>query len=76
MAWNKPRDEARIPEVLEALEARWREVPDQRLGQVLINLVRRELAPDPADEANRFFSLEDDKLLEMLRQSTSKPTAG
>lgn len=73
--WDKPRDPDRIPEVLAALEARWREAPDQRLGQVLINLVRRELAPEPADEANRLFALEDDKLLEMLRRSTSRPPA-
>jgi hypothetical protein len=64
--WDKPRDPERIPEVLEVLEARWREVPDQRLGQVLVNLVRKELNPDPSDEANRLFTLEDDALLEML----------
>lgn len=73
--WDKPRDPDRIPEVLAALETRWREVPDQRLGQVLINFVRRELAPEPADEANRLFVLEDDTLLEMLRRSTSRPSA-
>ncbi len=73
--WDQPRDELRIPEVLAALEARWRETPDQRLGQFLINLVRRELAPDPSDEANRLFSLEDDMLLEILRKSTGRPSA-
>lgn len=64
--WDQPRDEARISEVLTALEARWREVPDQRLGQLLVNLVRRELGPDPATEANSLFALEDRKLLEIL----------
>lgn len=73
--WDKPRDPERIPEVLAALETRWREAPDQRLGQVLMNLVRRELAPEPADEANRLFALEDDTLLEMLKRSTSRPSA-
>lgn len=73
--WDQPRDESRIPQVIEALEARWQETPDQRFGQVVVNLVRRELAPDPADEASRLFSLEDDKLLEMLRKPTSRPSA-
>lgn len=76
MAWNKPRDEARIPEVLEALEARWREVPDQRLGQVLINLVRRELAPEPESEGEALFAVEDDKLLEILRQVAGRSKTG
>lgn len=66
--WDQPRDEARISELLTALEARWREVPDQRLGQLLVNLVRRELAPDPASEANALFALEDRRLLEILNQ--------
>ncbi|MBN8866766.1 MAG: hypothetical protein J0H98_04380 [Solirubrobacterales bacterium] len=73
--WDQPRDESRIPQVIEALEARWQETPDQRLGQFLINLVRRELAPDPNDEANRLFSLEDDKLLEILGKPTGRPSA-
>ncbi|MGB6057606.1 MAG: hypothetical protein WBF71_05025 [Microthrixaceae bacterium] len=73
--WDQPRDEARISELLTALETRWREVPDQRLGQLLVNIVRRELASDPANEASRLFVLEDDKLLEMLRQATSRSTA-
>lgn len=73
--WDQPRDESRITQVIEALEARWRETPDQRFGQVVVNLVRRELAPDPSDEANRLFSLEDDKLLEILGKSMGRPSA-
>lgn len=73
--WDKSRNPERIPEVLAALETRWREAPDQRFGQVVVNLVRRELAPDPRDEAKRLFSLEDDKLLEILGKSTGRPSA-
>jgi len=40
-----------------------------------MNLVRRELAPDAVDEANTLVALEDDKLLEMLRQATGKSAA-
>lgn len=64
--WDQPRDPERIPEILAALETRWREVPDQRFGQLLVNLVRRELGPDPVTEANSLFALEDRKLLEIL----------
>lgn len=64
MTWDKPRNPDRIPEVLAALETRWREVPDQRLGQLIVNVVRRELSPDPADEASAVFSVEDDTWLD------------
>lgn len=68
--WDTPRDPNRISEVLAAIEARWREVPDQRLGQVLVNAVRRELSPEPENEANTLFAVEDGKLLEVLRKGT------
>lgn len=72
---KEPRDPERITEVLAVLETRWREVSDQRLGQVIVNLVRRELSPDPENEANALFAVEDDKLLEMLRQATGRSSA-
>lgn len=72
---KEPRDPERIPEVLAALETRWGEVPDQRLGQVIVNLIRRELSPDPKNEANVLFAVEDAKLLEMLRQATDSSSA-
>jgi len=72
MTWEQPRDPDRIPEVLAALEARWREVPDQRLGQILINLVRRELSPDSTKECERMFAIEDDTWLELLRQPMNR----
>lgn len=52
------RNPERIPEVLKALEAYWRTLPDCRLGQLLVNLT-----PEPQD----IFYLEDDALLEILR---------
>ena len=76
MTWDTPRDPNRIPEILAALEARWQEVPDQRLGQVLVNLVRRELSPEPESEGEALFAVEDDKLLEILRQRMGTSKAG
>lgn len=64
--WSEPRDPDRIPEVLALLEERWRAVPDQRLGQVLVNLVRRELGPEPAREGEAIFALEDGRWIELL----------
>jgi hypothetical protein len=69
--WDKPRDPAWIPEVLEALETRWIGVPDQRLGQVVLNLLRRELSLDPIEEVRTLFFIEDEKLLEMIRRASA-----
>jgi uncharacterized protein YihD (DUF1040 family) len=54
------RDPARIDIVLEALRTAWRQEPDLRLGQLLINAVR---PPSPCPE---LFYAEDDKLIEGL----------
>lgn len=59
--WDRPRDPDRIPEILGLLEQRWKETPDQRLGQVIMNLIRREASPDPAKEGQVIFALEDDR---------------
>lgn len=65
--WDEPRDPQRISQILALLEARWKDVPDQRLGQVIVNLARRDLAPDPAKEGEVIFALEDDRWEELLR---------
>jgi uncharacterized protein YihD (DUF1040 family) len=54
------RDPARIPEILRLIEEAWVGHPDQRLGQLLVNL----LDPSP----NRLFNVEDDVLQERLTQ--------
>ena len=59
--WDRPRDPDRIPEILGLLEQRWKETPDQRLGQVIVNLIRREASPDPMEEGQAIFALEDDR---------------
>lgn len=52
------RDPERIDRILYMLKRRWKEVPDWRLGQILINLTY-------ADED--LFYLEDDELEKRLK---------
>ena len=59
-----PRDPARIPVVLKALRLFWEQHPDWRLGQTLVNLTQSiEAGPE-------MFHLEDDRLLEILRNES------
>lgn len=53
------RDPNRIERVLAKVQALWKQVPDWRLGQLLINLTE-------ADEG--LFYLEDDKLEERIEK--------
>lgn len=50
--WSTPRDPARIERIAEKLALAWVAVPDQRLGQLIVNLTGK---PDP-------FNVEDDAL--------------
>ena len=52
--------------ILAAVERRWREEPDQRLGQLLVNVYR---AACPSVEPHPLFNL-DGKLLELLGAET------
>jgi uncharacterized protein YihD (DUF1040 family) len=56
------RNPDRIPEVLDAVEERWRESPDLRLGQLLWTITNE----DP-------FGVEDDELLRALDEELSCP---
>jgi hypothetical protein len=51
------RDPDRIPGVLSAIEAAWREHPDWRLGQLVVNAA----GSDP-------FHIEDDDLVAALKR--------
>ncbi len=63
---NKPRDSARIPKILDAIEIYWIENPDLRLGQILnIMMTHNEFKGD-------FFFFEDDDLLGELQKENSK----
>lgn len=55
------RDPKRIDIVIEMLRAVWKQHPDQRLGQLLVNIDTRSDSPD-------LFMLEDDRLLKVLEQ--------
>jgi hypothetical protein len=60
------RDPERIPIVIAAIEREWRKQPDQRLGQLVVNLLRRHTSVPPEDEGRVLFAVED---AEMLRWS-------
>lgn len=54
------RDVGRIATVLSAIETVWKQYPDMRLGQLLINVYGK----------SDLFSVEDEKLLERLQYNT------
>jgi hypothetical protein len=56
------RDPSRIPMLLAALERRWGDQPDQRLGQLLMNVSR----------GHDLFALEDDRFLALLGPKTAE----
>lgn len=62
------RNPDRIPTVVAALERAWKETPDMRLGQLIVNMCGRR---DP-------FMVEDDVMLDELRDwlETSKTWKG
>jgi hypothetical protein len=59
------RDPERIPLILGAVERRWREDPDLRLGQLLVNLTR-----DLGSAPNPLFAISDGDLLRRLGPET------
>lgn len=69
--WAKPRPPERIPEILEALDQAWSQPVnvDQRLGQLLINVIRsaEDNRMTPEDIERRLWGIEDDRLLGLLR---------
>lgn len=55
------RDPARIPRILALLEQRWKEAPDQRLGQLVVNFAESRMNIDHGGyEAGDPFYVEDD----------------
>lgn len=58
----KPRNPGRIDRICELLKVVWREQPDSRLGQLLVNLTR----------SNELFYVEDQLIEELLHESLSK----
>ena len=59
------RDVERIPLILAAVERRWREEPDSRLGQLLVNLTR-----DLGSAPSPLFAISDGELLRRLGLET------
>lgn len=60
------RNPDRIPEMLKELEEFWKQVPDLRLGQIISNLSYESM------NNNDPFYMEDDDLLELLKQKNKK----
>lgn len=60
------RDPARIDEMIDELRKLWMEVPDWRLGQLIVNCVA---SSQPCPE---IFNLEDDKMLAAIK-ATQNP---
>lgn len=58
--------------VLAAIERHWRKQPDQRLGQLLINLLRSNRDIPHAEQGAALFSVEDGQLLEWLGPETDQ----
>jgi hypothetical protein len=55
------RDPDRIENILECIRVVWRQDPDLRLGQLILNSIRAEAPPYPS-----LYYLEDDKLKEAI----------
>lgn len=59
------RDEERIDDVLEAVEEYWKEHPDLRLGQLIMNMASRQGHSD-------CFYIEDETLVRQLQRENKK----
>lgn len=55
------RDPARIERIVRLLEQRWKEQPDQRLGQLVVNFMREKDWGEWSWEID-VFNVEDDAL--------------
>ena len=58
------RDINRIPKFLNELENFWKEIPDMRFGQIIVNF----LAIVSEKEEMDIFFIEDDRMLELLKE--------
>ena len=64
------RDPDRIPMILSALERRWSQDPDLRLGQLIMVLLRKNRClPDPL-EGKALFGVPDGELLAWIGAAT------
>ncbi len=63
------RNPDRIDTVIEAVKREWKQVPDWRLGQLLVNISRAAGWMDP-------FYLEDDVLLKVINSDSGRETGG
>ena len=62
------RNPERIDAVIEAVRKEWKQVPDWRLGQLIVNISRAAGKMDP-------FFLEDDMLLKVISADAGSENA-
>jgi uncharacterized protein YihD (DUF1040 family) len=62
------RNPERIDAVIEAVRKEWKQVPDWRLGQLIVNISRAAGKMDP-------FFLEDDMLLKVISDDAGSENA-
>lgn len=65
------RDPERIPLILAAIEREWRQSPDLRLGQLIVNLLRSNRNVSRKDEGRVLFNVEDGELLRWIGPETA-----
>ncbi len=65
------RDPERIPLILSAFEGHWRRYPYQRLGQVMVNLMRANWPVVSEDEGRVLFNVENATLLRWIGSGDS-----
>lgn len=58
--------------ILAALEREWRRTPDERLGQVVVNLLRANRKLPREEEGRILFGVEDGELLRWLGPETEQ----
>lgn len=60
------RDPNRIDTIIEAVKEEWKQEPDWRLGQLIVNISRAAGCSDP-------FFMEDDWLMQVIRGEANAP---
>jgi hypothetical protein len=66
------RDPDRIPLILAAIEREWKKTPDLRLGQLLMNEIRKKAHVATEEEGRFLFDVEDNRLLSILGEKTDE----
>lgn len=69
---SETRDSDRIPVVLAAIEWEWKKTPDLRLGQLLMNEIRKKVHVATEEEGRFLSGVEDNRPLSILGEKTDE----